>query len=53
MEIAIIQVAYKVIIGYFVVIFISNLFDRSAKVSHQVMYAFILVPFVLRLLSIR
>ncbi len=51
-EAAIIGLLYKLIIVYFIVIFITNLF-RKKKISDQVMYAAILVPFVLRLFSIK
>lgn len=49
----VIQWIYKIIMAYFVVIFIRNLFDREATLSSQIMNAFILIPFVLRVLSIR
>lgn len=49
----IIQWIYKLIMAYFVVIFIRNLFDKEATLSSQIMNAFILIPFILRILSIR
>jgi|GEM_PF-3276729 len=49
----IIQLIYKVIMTYFVVIFVTNLFSRKAKLPDQIMYAVILIPFALRILSIR
>lgn len=49
----IIELAYKVILTFFVLIFVRNMFRKDAKLSEQALNAFILVPFVLRLLSIR
>jgi len=49
----IIQWIYKLIMAYFVVIFIRNLFDKEATLSSQIMNAFIIIPFILRILSIR
>jgi len=49
----IIQWIYKLIMAYFVIIFIRNLFDKEATLSSQIMNAFIIIPFILRILSIR
>jgi hypothetical protein len=49
----VIQWIYKVILAFFVLIFLRNLFHAKATLSSQIMNAFILIPFVLRLLSIR
>jgi len=49
----IIQWIYKFILAFFIIIFIRNLFRAKASLSSQMMNAFILIPFVLRLLSIR
>jgi hypothetical protein len=44
---------YKAILAFFVVVFMRNLFDRKATISTQIMNGFVLIPFVLRLFSIR
>jgi len=49
----VVEWAYKVILAFFVLIFIRNVLRKNAKLSDQALNAFILVPFVLRLLSIR
>jgi hypothetical protein len=49
----IMQWIYKAILLFFITIFTRNLFEKNASFSSQIMNAFIIVPFVLRLLSIR
>jgi len=49
----VVQWIYKLIMAYFVVIFVRNLFDKDASLSSQIMNAVILIPFVLRIFSIR
>lgn len=44
---------YKALLLFFIALFAVNLFDRKARLSEVVMNGFILIPFVLRLLSIR
>jgi hypothetical protein len=44
---------YKAILLFFIAIFMRNLFEKNAKLSSQIMNALVIVPFVLRLLSIR
>lgn len=52
-EIIFIQWVYKAIVAFFIVLFVRNTLDRNADIYSQIMNAFILIPFVLRLLSIR
>lgn len=44
---------YKALLLFFIILFTVNLFDRKARLSDVVMNGFILIPFVLRLFSIR
>jgi len=44
---------YKALLLFFIALFTVNLFDRKARLSDVIMNGFILIPFVLRLLSIR
>lgn len=48
-----IQWIYKAMLVFFIVVFVRNLFDRKATISTQIMNGFVLIPFVLRLFSIR
>jgi hypothetical protein len=52
-ESSIVQWIYKVILVFFIAIFLFNLIDRKSTLSTQIMNGFILVPFILRLFSIR
>jgi hypothetical protein len=44
---------YKAMLLFFIAIFTVNLFDRKARLSGVIMNGFILIPFVLRLFSVR
>jgi len=52
-EIIIIQWIYKAILAFFIAVFMYNLFDSKATLAAQIMNGFVLIPFVLRLFSIR
>lgn len=51
-SIAIVGFCYKIIIAYFIVLFVSNIFGKRG-IYDQIMYAIVIIPFVLRFLSIK
>ena len=51
-SIAIVGFCYKIIIAYFIFLFVLNIVGKRS-IYDQVMYAVVTIPFVLRLLSIK
>lgn len=44
---------YKGLLLFFIAIFVRNLFSRKTSIQDQILYSFVLFPFVLRMLSIK
>lgn len=52
-ETLIVQWTYKLIMLFLIIIFVYNIFDKKSDVWTQIMNGFILIPFFLRLFSVR